>query len=278
MFYELCDEMGLYVIDVGVQECDGVCTQSGDYECGTYGLLANDPRFAKTVLDRVQRLVERDKNRTCVVIWSMGNESGYGENFAAALRWTKQKDPTRLTHYESCRYPAADYQPDYSPIDLHSRMYASVQEMIDYCESGPDKPFIQCEYVHAMGNGPGDIEDYYQVIQKYDTACGGFVWEWCDHAVYAGITKENKPVYRYGGDSGEFPHDGNFCMDGLVYPDRTPHTGLNEFKNVQRPLRASFDRENRTLTLDNMMVVTDASSFARRRWVGERDGGAVQLG
>ena len=279
VFYELCDEMGFYVIDEGDQECHGVCTQGGGYEdSGVFGLLANDPRFAKTVLDRVQRLVERDKNHACVVIWSMGNESGYGENFAAALRWTKQKDPTRLTHYESCRYPAADYQPDYSPIDLHSRMYASVQEMIDYCENNPDKPFIQCEYVHAMGNGPGDIEDYYQVIQKYDTACGGFVWEWCDHAVCAGITKENNPVYRYGGDSGEFPHDGNFCMDGLVYPDRTPHTGLKEFKNVQRPLRASFDRESRTLTLHNIRDFTDASRFAQIRWVLERDGEAVQQG
>ena len=148
----------------------------------------------------------------------MGNESGYGENFAAALRWTRQKDPTRLTHYESCHNPADGYKPDYSPIDLHSRMYASVQEMTDYCENSPDKPFLLCEYVHAMGNGPGDIEDYYQAIETYDTACGGFVWEWCDHSVYAGITAENKPIYRYGGDSGEYPHDGNFCMHKLAGP------------------------------------------------------------
>ncbi len=279
LFYSLCDEMGFYVIDEGDQECHGVCTQGGGYECdGVFGLLANDPRFATTVLDRVQRLVERDKNHACVVIWSMGNESGYGENFAAALRWTKQKDPTRLTHYESARYPAHNYQPDYSALDLHSRMYASVEEMTDYCESNPDKPFIQCEYIHAMGNGPGDIEDYYQVIEKYDTACGGFVWEWCDHAVYAGITTQNKPIYRYGGDSGEFPHDGNFCMDGLVYPDRTPHTGLLEYKNVQRPLRASFDRETRTLTLHNLRDFTDASQFAQVRWMLERDGEPVQQG
>lgn len=278
VFYELCDEMGFYVIDEADQECHGVCTQSCDYAGDTSALLAHDPRFETTILDRVQLLVERDKNHACVVIWSMGNESGYGVNFEKALYWTKQKDSTRLTHYEGASYPAKDYQPDFAPLDLYSKMYAPVQDMITYCENKPDKPFIQCEYVHAMGNSPGDIEDYYQVIEKYDTACGGFVWEWCDHAVYKGTAMNNQPIYCYGGDFGEFPHDGNFCMDGLVFPDRTPHTGLREFKNVQRPLRASFDKSGCTLTLHNIRDFTNASEFAEVHWVLERDGEPVQRG
>ena len=120
-------------------------------------------------------------------------------------------------------------------------------------------PFIQCEYIHAMGNGPGDAEDYQQRIMQYPGFCGGFVWEWCDHAVYGGTTPDNRPIYRYGGDFGEFPHDGNFCMDGLVYPDRTPHTGLLEYKNVIRPIRAQR-LEGSTFRLHNYLDFTNAQT------------------
>ena len=144
-------------------------------------------------------------------------------------------------------------------LDLYSRMYATTEEVDSYfAEEGPKKPFIQCEFVHAMGNGPGDIEDYYQQIMKYDGFCGGFVWEWCDHAVNQGVAENGKTMYGYGGDFGEYPHDGNFCMDGLVYPDRTPHTGVYEWKNVVRPVRARLvDAHKVTLALKNMLDFTD---------------------
>ena len=150
----------------------------------------------------------------------MGNECAYGCTFEAALAWTKEFDHTRLTHFESARYTSKDKKYDYSNIDLHSRMYPAIEEIHDYFAKNPDKPFVMCEYCHAMGNGPGDFEDYFQVFQQYDGACGGFVWEWCDHAIYMGKTIEGKKKYAYGGDHMEYPQDGNFCMDGLVYPDR----------------------------------------------------------
>ena len=194
----------------------------------------------EAILDRVQKCVVRDKNRPCVLVWSMGNESGYGCTFENALAWTKEYDATRLTHYEGSlhrpRNPIGGKN-DYSNIDLRSRMYASIPEMHAYLQNNPDKPFIQCEFIHAMGNGPGDIEDYYELEEMYDTFVGGFIWEWCDHGVYMGTTNDGRKKFYYGGDSGEFPHDGNFCMDGMVYPDRTPSVGLREYKNVHRPVR-----------------------------------------
>ena len=160
----------------------------------------------------------------------MGNESGYGCTFEEALKWVKRYDPSRLTHYESAFYKSGRRKYDYSNLDLYSRMYASIPEIEEYLDQKPDKPYILCEYSHAMGNGPGDLEDYFALFQKDARLCGGFVWEWCDHAVFHGMTEEGKAKYYYGGDHGEVVHDGNFCMDGLVYPDRTPHTGLLDLK------------------------------------------------
>src|SRR5699024_364276 len=145
----------------------------------------------------------------------------------------------------------------------------------DLDENLPEKklPFIQCEYIHAMGNGPGDAEDYQQLIMEYDGFCGGFVWEWCDHAVYGGTTPDNRPIYRYGGDFGEFPHDGNFCMDGLVYPDRTPHTGLLEYKNVIRPIRARrAEGKADTFILHNYLDFTNAEDFLTVSYEISQDG------
>ncbi|MDO5424090.1 MAG: glycoside hydrolase family 2 TIM barrel-domain containing protein [Eubacteriales bacterium] len=259
-FYQLCDTYGFFVIDEADQEAHGIADVYGkdtEWEARSRRwnkMIAENPDFAESALDRVQRCVERDKNRPCVVIWSMGNESAYGLIFENALKWTKEFDPSRLTHYESARHVGDDRKYDYSNIDLHSRMYPSIEEIEEYFAGNPDKPYILCEYSHAMGNGPGDFEDYFQVIQEQDGFCGGFVWEWCDHAIYKGKTAEGKDIYWYGGDHGEYPHDGNFCMDGLVYPDRTPHTGLLEFKNVHRPARITqFDQEKGEAILHNYM-------------------------
>ncbi|PWL44819.1 MAG: beta-galactosidase [Clostridiales bacterium] len=243
-FMELCDRFGFYVVDEADIETHGVCTVYDKEGKWNYARIAHNPMFEEAILDRIQRLVIRDQNHPSAVIWSLGNESGYGDNFVKAAAWIKSYDDTRPTHYESYFYlpDGLDKPLDTQNIDLHSRMYPTIEESIDYLEDKTKtRPMILCEYVHAMGNGPGDIEDYYQKLFPYDNFCGGFVWEWCDHAVYMGRTPDGRKKYYYGGDFGEFPHDGNFCMDGLVYPDRTPHTGLLEYKNVIRPVRAALE-------------------------------------
>ncbi|PYG89185.1 beta-galactosidase [Ruminiclostridium sufflavum DSM 19573] len=256
VFLEFCDKYGFYVIDEADIETHGTTTIYVETKDGSeYPLLAHNPLYEDTILDRVQRCVVRDKNRPCVLIWSLGNESGYGRNFENALKWLKNYDADRLTHYESALYPPNGYACDYSNLDLYSRMYASCEDIVNYFEGGNwDKPFIQCEFVHAMGNGPGDIEEYYELIEKYDGFCGGFVWEWCDHAIFMGKNERGREKFYYGGDFGEFPNDGNFCIDGLVYPDRRPYTGLLEYKNVIRPVRIiKANLKEGKVTIKNML-------------------------
>ena len=255
-FLHLCDRFGFYIIDETDNECHGVLHVDGGWK-GDYNRFANDPAYAGVFMDRAQRCVIRDKNRPSVVIWSMGNESGHGVCIDRCIEWTKKYDPTRLTHYERASFPPEGMSFNHEYLDLYSRMYPSIQAIDQYFEQQKTgvpventgrhyvapgivhKPYVLCEYCHAMGNGPGDLEDYFQCIERHPGHCGAFVWEWCDHAFYIGTTTDGRKKYFYGGDYGEFPHDGNFCMDGLVYPDRTPHTGLIEFKNVMRPARIS---------------------------------------
>jgi beta-galactosidase len=268
-FYQLCDEYGFYVIDEADNESHGTNSiymedRSIEAVHGRWNrAIADNPEFTQATVDRTQLLVQRDKNRPSVVIWSMGNECAYGCTFEAALAWTKAFDPSRLTHYESARYRDYGKTYDFSNLDLYSRMYPKLEDIHEYIGRNAGKPFILCEYSHAMGNGPGDLEDYFQVFDQYDQVCGGFVWEWCDHAIYQGRTLDGKPMYLYGGDHGEYPHDGNFCMDGLVYPDRRPHTGLMEFKNVYRPARLlSFDQKKKELVLQNRMDFIELRDYA----------------
>ena len=276
-FYELCDQLGLYVIDESDIEMHGVVNCFGEYNESDFALLAEDPMYEKTVLDRVQRCVIRDKNRPCVLIWSMGNESGYGQNFIKAAKWVKENEPTRLLHYEGGTNGIGDPKGN-QDIDLYSRMYPQLDFIREYCENPQnDKPLILCEYIHAMGNGPGDAEDYQELIDKYENFCGGFVWEWCDHAIYMGRTKTGKEMYFYGGDFDEVVDDGNFCMDGLVYPDRTPHTGLIEYKNVIRPLRAvEYDPKHHAVLLRNQKAFQNAEDFAAVQCVYMADGVDVE--
>lgn len=260
-FLQMCNEYGFYVILEADIECHGTVTQYGEYSMDSYADIAINPMFDKAIMDRVQRAVIRDKNQGCVVIWSMGNEAGYGESFVKAGYWVKEYDPSRLLHFESARYMPLEGNPDRSMIDLYSRMYAWPEEIDEYfADDSHKKPFMQCEFIHAMGNGPGDIEQYIQQIYKYDGFCGGFVWEWCDHAVFTGVTNEGKPIYKYGGDFGDEFNDGNFCMDGLVYPDRTPHTGLLEYKNCIRPVRVTNISGNK-LTFRNMLDFTRLEDY-----------------
>lgn len=281
-FYDLYDRLGFYVVGEADDESHGAsCVVAPDMSERAAlerwnRMISDNPEFTDATVDRVRRCVERDKNRPSIIMWSMGNECAYGCTFEAALAWTKRFDPSRPTHYESARYVADGKTYDFSNLDVHSRMYPTLESIEQYfSDEGPQgdgsngddgangtRPYVLCEFCHAMGNGPGDLEDYFELIQRYDGLAGGFIWEWCDHAIDRGTAPDGRRVYAYGGDSGEYPHDGNFCMDGLVYPDRTPHTGLKEFKNVYRPARVTaFDQKTGTLTLRNYMDFTDLARY-----------------
>ena len=284
-FYQMCDKYGFMVCDEADIEAHGpyMLYRKEDTDYNRFKKwnekIADNPEWEAAILDRVKRMVERDKNRFCIVMWSMGNESAYGCNFEKALAWTKQYDPSRITQYESARYRNYDMTYNYENLDLYSRMYPALSEIEEYLEKDGSKPFLLVEYCHSMGNGPGDFEDYFQVIHRDDRMCGGFVWEWCDHAVAHDQAENGKTKYYYGGDHGEAIHDGNFCMDGLVYPDRTPHTGLLEYKNVYRPVRVqSFDQESGTLTLHNYMDFDDIQDFVDICYEVTQDGLSVQKG
>ena len=291
VFYQLCDQYGFYVIDEADNESHGTEllamkeTKWDEIIRRWYEPIADNPLFTPATVDRTKKLVIRDKNRPCVVIWSMGNECAYGCTFEAALAWTKSYDNTRPTHYESAWHFGNRQNNDFSNLDLYSRMYPSVGEIeknLAECMEHDhilDRPYILCEYCHAMGNGPGDLEDYFQAFYAHEALCGGFVWEWCDHAIYKGVAKNGKAMYWYGGDHGEKPHDGNFCMDGLVYPDRTPHTGILEYRNVYRPARVvSYDQIKGEMTLHNYMDFTDLKDYVNLSWEVTCDGIAIAGG
>ena len=284
-FYEMCDKYGFMVIDEADIEAHGpfMIYRKEDTDYNRFKRwnekIADDPVWEEAIVDRVKLMVERDKNRFCIVMWSMGNESAYGCNFEKALEWTKNFDPDRITQYESARYRNYDETYDYSNLDVYSRMYPALSEILEYLDKDGSKPFLLVEYCHSMGNGPGDFEDYFQMIQDNDKMCGGFVWEWCDHAIAHGTAENGKTIYAYGGDHGEEIHDGNFCMDGLVYPDRTVHTGLLEYKNVYRPARViSYDKESGELVLHNYMDFDDLKDYVKISYELTQDGLVISKG
>ena len=284
-FYEMCDKYGFMVIDEADIEAHGpfMLYRKEDTDYNRFKRwnekIADDPVWEEAIIDRVKLMVERDKNRFCIVMWSMGNESAYGCNFEKALEWTKKFDPDRITQYESARYRNYDKTYDYSNLDMYSRMYPALSEIQEYLDKDGSKPFLLVEYCHSMGNGPGDFEDYFQMIQDNDKMCGGFVWEWCDHAIAHGTAENGKAIYAYGGDHGEEIHDGNFCMDGLVYPDRTVHTGLLEYKNVYRPARViSYNKESGELVLHNYMDFDDLKDYVKINYELTQDGLVISKG
>ena len=284
-FYEMCDKYGFMVIDEADIEAHGpfMIYRREDTDYNRFKRwnekIADDPVWEEAIVDRVKLMVERDKNRFCIVMWSMGNESAYGCNFEKALEWTKNFDPDRITQYESARYRNYDETYDYSNLDMYSRMYPALSEIQEYLDKDGSKPFLLVEYCHSMGNGPGDFEDYFQMIQDNDKMCGGFVWEWCDHAIAHGTAENGKTIYAYGGDHGEEIHDGNFCMDGLVYPDRTVHTGLLEYKNVYRPARViSYDKESGELVLHNYLDFDNLKDYVKISYELTQDGLVISKG
>lgn len=251
-FYRMCDEYGLYVISESDLETHGVIElgsiQNGMAECRRYALLSDDSRYLDIYIERQVCNVEVHKNRPCVIIWSLGNESGYGSNIFAASAEVKQRD-ARPVHYEShihMERPARDEEYYSSVVDILSRMYPSVEWMRD--EFLPDareqRPLLLCEYAHAMGNGPGGLKEYWDLMESSERFLGGCVWEWADH----GVSYRGAP-YRYGGDFGERTHDGNFCIDGIVTPDRKIKSGTREMKRAYQPV--AFTRTEKGIALFN---------------------------
>lgn len=251
-FAELCDRFGFYVIEEADLEAHGCYNNAQPPD---YGQIARHEGFKDAWVDRQKRMYERDKNHICIIMWSIGNEAGYGPNAEASLNYLHSVDNTRIIHYQST-IETEWFMEDESavPSDVKSMMYTSLDEIKEYLEKG-SKPYFLSEYLHAMGNGPGGAEDYQELIYSNSSLLGGCVWEWCDHAVYMGETVDGHPKYCYGGDFGEKLHDGNFCVDGLVFPDRTPSNSLLEFKNVIRPIRARF--ENARFFFKNCLDFTD---------------------
>jgi beta-galactosidase len=273
-FLELCDTFGLYVID----ECD--LETHGFSQVGWRHNPADDPAWREALVDRMRRMVERDKNRPSVILWSLGNESGVGRNLAAMAAWARERDPSRPLHYEgdwSC--------PD---VDVYSRMYPTHAE-VDRIGRGEEEPLddpeldarrramplILCEYAHAMGNGPGGLWEYQELFERHPRCAGGFVWEWIDHGLRA-RTGDGRELFAYGGDFGEPLHDGNFVADGLVFPDRTPSPGLHELKKVVEPVRITADPDG-GIRVANLHDFLDLSHLAFA-WHLEQEGTEVAAG
>ena len=261
IFPRLCDEYGFYLISESDIECHG-CIMKYPRDYKNFNLLAEDKRYAASILDRVKRNVTRDRNRPSVIFWSLGNEAGYGSNFIAAAKWMKDFDPTRPVHYESIHTEGRDE----SNIDVESHMYPSPEDIEKSLSAPRKKPYILCEYSHAMGNGPGDLEDYWDLIYRCPSFIGGCVWEWCDHAVQDGTAPDGRKRFLYGGDFGEFPHDGNFCVDGLVTPDRAETDSIREYKNVLRPGRVTRGDTYSRFVIKNCLDFTNLGELAEITW------------
>ncbi|MDQ6419769.1 glycoside hydrolase family 2 TIM barrel-domain containing protein [Paenibacillus sp. LHD-117] len=267
-FYDLCDEYGLYVMDEADLECHGVeLVDKPD-------MLSDDPAWEAAYVDRVARMVQRDKNHPSIIMWSLGNESGFGCNQRAMSAWVKANDPTRLVHYEGDR--------EAEVCDVYSTMYSSVEKITGFGQRAElDKPHILCEYAHAMGNGPGGLHEYEEAFRAHDRLQGGFIWEWIDHGL---LTKreDGTSFYAYGGDFGDEPNNGNFCLDGLILPDRTPSPGLLEYKKTIEPVTVEAARlEGGELEIRNRF---DFLTLAHVRLVwtvtvdgSVRDSGALDL-
>ena len=263
-FYELCDRLGFYIIDEADLEAHGM------FFCSPPVPVTDWPEWEKSYMDRAVRMVERDKNRPCVVFWSLGNETPFGENHKKMSQYMRDRDGTRIIQYEGAIKDEVNARQHVETVDVESRMYASPDWCVQYLEDTRyTQPLFLCEYCHAMGNGPGDLEEYWEVIYKYDNFSGGCVWEMTDHSV-AVREQDGSVKYIYGGDIGHQPNDGNFCVDGLVYPDRRPHTGLLELKQVLRPVRAvGLDGDKVTLKSYRFFKNADDIDVF---WSIERDG------
>ena len=266
-FTALCDKYGIYVCDETDLETHGA---------RPWYALSRSPEWEGEYVDRVQRMVERDKNHPCVIFWSLGNESGWGQNHVAMHTWIKSRDTSRIVHYEGANYDYNDGKYLRDVTDIESRMYPNPTWCDNYCKNPErDEPLFLCEYSHAMGNGPGDLRDYWEVIEANDNFFGGCVWEFIDHSVAIG-DKYGDPSFTYGGDFGDHPNDGNFCVDGLVYPDRRVHTGLEELKQAIMPV-AVREVKPGTVAIKSRRYFKSMNDISMA-WTVKVDGKAVKSG
>ncbi len=242
-WYELCDSYGLYLYDEADLETHGV-----------WDRLTKDPLWEAAFVDRAVRMVERDKNHPSVLVWSLGNESGYGQNHDAMANWIRSRDDTRLIHY----HPAED-----APIiDILGPMYPSVARIIEMAQKpGETRPVVMCEYAHSMGNSTGNLKEYWDAIETYPRLQGGFIWDWVDQGIRR-VTEDGREWFAYGGDFGDTPNDGNFCGNGLIGSDRVPHPALWEYKKILEPVRVeALDLAKGRLRVSNRRFFTDLSDL-----------------
>ena len=271
-FLELCNQYGFYVIQEADLEMHGFATRKAEGKYGTYDpeWLTDKEEWKEAFLDRATRMVERDKNHPCVVMWSLGNEAGYGANHDAMAKWVAERDPSRTVQYERARQ-LAEVPAVFGVI---SHMYDGLEEIKKHLASDEKRPFFLCEYSHAKGVSPGDVADYWELIYAYPRFIGGCIWEWCDHA----IAKEGESgiYYGYGGDFGENIHDGNYCLDGLVSADRIPYSGAREVKAVYRNVKAMLENEH-TVSITNLYDFISLDHVVLK-WALEKDGEVIASG
>jgi beta-galactosidase len=281
--YDLCDELGFYVIDEADLECHSFYAavartlsvpESMNYEerkklffSRAAEFTSNNPEWQDAYVDRIEQMVRRDRNHPSIIIWSLGNEAFYGQNHKAMYEWCKAFDPSRPVHYEG--------DADALTADMFSYMYPSVDHISRLAiEEGDDftKPIVLCEFAHAMGNGPGALEEYMTAFRAHRRLQGGFIWEWANHGLWVEPDPDEKtgekPYYAYGGDFGDTPNDGSFVMDGLCFSDHTPTPGLVELRTAYSPVRAWVDGDELVventydfLTLDHLAVCFKIEAF-----------------
>ena len=250
-FYELCDRLGLFVIDETDLETHGMAV------VGNWSQLTDDPDWKAACMDRLERMVERDKNHPSIIIWSLGNEAGYGRNQDAMYDWLKARDPSRPVHFDTQLHR----EDPVHATDMLSTMYPTVEEVIRQGRKDEPKPYFLCEYAHAMGNGPGSFKEYWEAIRGAKRNIGGCVWEWADHGIRQ-FTPDGEEWFAYGGDFGDFPNDGTFCIDGLTSPDREPHPSVIEMKKLYEPIAVDLvDAAAGSIRITNRRYFTDLADL-----------------
>ncbi len=257
-FYRMCDKYGFYVVDEANIESHGMGTTNQGLDGNEEAIAVHPaylPEWKAMHLDRTIRMFERDKNYTSIVTWSLGNEAGNGENFYATYDWLKSHDNTRPVQYEGAT--------NYENTDIQAPMYARIHDMVSYAENNPKRPYIQCEYAHAMGNSVGNLQDYWDVIEKYDVLQGGFIWDWVDQGILTN-SEDGQPYWAYGGDLGgyDYQNDENFCLNGLVNPDRSAHPSLMEVKKVYQYIKfQSKNPKSGEITITNKFDFTNLKEY-----------------
>lgn len=266
---DLCDRYGLYVVDEANLEAHAF-----------YHDVCRDPRYLHAFVERVSNMVERDKNHPSIILWSLGNESGYGPNHDAAAGWVRRADPSRPLHYEGAisRWNGESWEGGHRVTDVVCPMYSPISSIVEWAETTTDyRPMILCEYSHAMGNGNGSLSDYWAAFEKYEGLQGGFIWEWIDHGIRQ-VDENGTPYWAYGGDFGDTPNDVNFCTDGIVWPDRTPHPALYEFKKLVQPVRVeAVDLNQGRVRIVNKQDFTSLA-WLRGTWELTADGKSALSG